>query len=320
MTFPRRRLIASGLLAFACLGAWAQDNPVRLVVGFPPGDTSDVLARMLIEPIRQQIGQPVIVDNRAGAGGMIAAEATKNAVADGRMLMLTPLAPMVTFPYTFAKINYDPIKDYEPVTLLATFDLAIAVNAATGPRTMAEFAERIRKEPLLTNFGSPAAGSLPHMFGLELGRVLKTPTTHVAYRGDAPAKQDLMGGVIGFVVAPTAAFIELEKSGRVRILATSGKQRSPGLPHVPTLKESGVDLEGSAWFALFAPAKTPKDVVDKISKAAMSAMSDPAIRKRLNDLELQPAAQGPASLAETLVKDQQRWSAVIRDSGFKASN
>ena len=320
MTIFRRQMIASSLLVLASWSAFAQDNPVRVLVGFPPGDTSDQLARMLIEPIRQQIGQSVIVDNRAGAGGMIAAEATKNSAPDGKTLMLAPLAPMVTFPFTFAKLNYDPIKDFEPVALLATFDLAIAVNAATGPKNMAEFAERIRKEPVLTNFGSPAAGSLPHMFGLELGRVLKTPTTHVAYRGDAPAKQDLMGGVIGFVVAPTAAFIELEKAGRVRILATSGKQRSPTMAHVPTLRESGVDLEGSAWFALFAPAKTPRDVIDKISKAATSAMGDPVLRKRLNDLELQPAALGPQGLADTLVKDQQRWSVVIKESGFKASN
>lgn len=320
MSFSRRHMIASAVLGLASWTAMAQDNPMRMLVGFPPGDTSDQLARMLLEPIRQQIGQSVIVDNRAGAGGMIAAEATKNAAPDGKTLMLTPLAPMVTFPYTFAKLNYDPVKDFEPVALLATFDLAIAVNAATGPKNMAEFAERLRKEPVLTNFGSPAAGSLPHMFGLELGRVLKATTTHVSYRGDAPAKQDLMGGVIGFVVAPTAAFIELEKSGRVRILATSGKQRSPTLPHVPTLKESGVDLEGSAWFALFAPAKTPRDVLEKISKAATAAVNDPVIRKRLNDLELQPAGQGPQGLAETLIKDQQRWSVVIRDSGFKASN
>lgn len=320
MKLHRRQWVLGLLLAAsACLSA-AEEPPVKLLVGYPPGDSSDTLARMLTEPLKQQLGQTVIVDNRTGAGGILAAEATKSAAPDGRTLMLAPLAPMVTFPFTFTKLGYDPIKDFEPVAMLATFDLAIAVNATTGPKTMAEFAERLKKEPALANFGSPAAGSLPHMFGLELGRVLNVPTTHVAYRGDAPAKQDLMAGIVGFVVAPTAAFIELEKSGRVRVLATSGRQRSVALPHVPTLKEAGVDLEGQAWFALFAPARTPKAVIDKISQAAQVAMADPGTKRRLNDLEIYPNPQGPAELATILSRDQQRWSAVIKRSGFKSSN
>ncbi|MCJ0765112.1 tripartite tricarboxylate transporter substrate-binding protein [Variovorax terrae] len=319
MAFWKQLLLACGI-GLGLLPAFAQEaSPLRILVGFPAGDVGDVLARLTAEKMRPLLHRSVIVENRPGAGGMLAAEAVKLAPPDGNLIMQAPLATMVTFPYTFDNLRYDPIKDYEPVALLATFDLAIVVNAVSGPKSIAELAQAARTHPQMANFASPAAGSLPHFFGLMFGRSVGAPMVHVAYRGDAPAKQALLAGEVGMLVAPVSAVLELEKSGRVRILATSGGKRSVLLPKVLTLKEAGVEVEGSAWLALFAPAKTPKPIVEALSRAALAVVNEPAMKQRLADYGLDVANIGPQGLAEVMARDHKRWSEVIKESGFKAN-
>lgn len=307
-------------LSVCTLQAAAQDaGNTKIIVGFPAGDVSDILARLTADAMRTATGQTIVVDNRAGAGGMIAAEATKGATPDGKTLMLAAFATMVTFPYSFDNLRYDPLKDFEPVAMLATFDLALAVDAAKGPKSLAELAQRAKTEPLMASFASPAAGSLPHFFGLQYGQSINVKMLHVPYRGDAPAKQGLLGGEVGFMISPVASFLELEKAGKVRILATSGAQRSPMLPKVPTFKEAGVNLEATPWFGLFAPAGTPKETVNRWSKAALEAVNSPELKQRLADFGLQASNVGSQGLAETMRRDHQRWSVIIKDSGFKAN-
>lgn len=312
--------IASAALAICTLQAIAQDaGATKIIVGFPAGDVSDILARMTADAIRSTNKQTIIIDNRPGAGGMIAAEATKAAAPDGKTLMLSAFATMVTFPYSFERLRYDPIKDFEPVAVLTTFDLALAVNAATGPKTLAEFSQRAKTDQTMASFASPAAGSLPHFFGLLLGQSINVKMLHVPYRGDAPAKQGLLGGEVGSMVGPVASFLELEKAGKLRILATSGARRSPMLPNVPTFKEAGIDMEATPWFALFAPHGTPKETVARWSKMALDAVNTPELKTRLAEYGLQASDVGPQGLAETMRRDHQRWSAIIKESGFKAN-
>lgn len=312
-------LLACAMSASALAAAAQEAPPLKYVVGFPAGDVGDVLARLTAEKMRPLLHRSVVVENRPGAGGILAAEAVKAAPPDGNVIMQAPLATMVTFPYTYDNLRYDPVKDYEPVALLAMFDLAIVVHATNGPKSIAELAQAARSNPQLANFASPAAGSLPHFFGLMFGKSVGAPLVHVAYRGDAPAKQALLSGEVGMLVAPVSAVLELEKSGRVRVLATSGGKRSALLPTVPTLKETGVDVEGSAWLALFAPAKTPRPIVDSLSRAALAAVNEPDLKKRLTDYGLEVMNVGPQGLADIMVRDQKRWAAVIKESGFKAN-
>lgn len=316
----RRQWIATLGLALALSGAYAQEAPpIRLVVGFPAGDLSDVAARLVADKMRVSLKRPVLVDNRGGAGGMIAAEAVKSAAPDGTTLMLAPLATMVTFPYTFDKLRYDPLKDFDPVSMVATFDLALAVSADKGPRTVEELVQRARTDKTMAAYGSPGAGTLPHFFGLLLSETAKFDYLHIAYRGDAPAKQGLLGGEIGSMVGPLGSFTELERAGKVRVLATSGAVRNPMTPGAPTFKELGIDAVATPWFAMFAPAKTPRDVIARQAKAVQEAVSDPEVRARLGALGLIPVGSGPDELADVMQREHARWSVVIRKSGFKAN-
>lgn len=299
----RHTLAALCLCLSATTPALANESqPLRIVVGFPAGDVNDILARLMAEKMRASLDRPVLVENRAGAGGIIAAENVKAAAPDGNTVMLAPFATMVTFPHTFDKLRYDPARDFAPVALAATFDLAIAVRA-DGPKTLAELTDAARKDVNLRNFASPAAGSLPHFFGLLYGQNAKMEMTHISYRGDPPAKQALLAGEIGMMVAPVGAFLELAKGDRIRILATSGQQSNVLTPTVPTFKSLGLDLVASPWYAMYAPAGTPAPVVDALSKAALAAVNDPDVRKRLADIGLTPGEAGPQALAEIMRKD-----------------
>ena len=312
-------ILSAAFFALAGAAVQAQEaQPIKLIVGFPAGDSSDIVARLVAEKMRVALKQAVIVENRAGAGGILAAEAVKAAAPDGTTLLFTPLATMVTFPYTFDKLRYDPQKDFEPIAEIATFDLAVAVNA-TGPRSLAELGQRARSDKAMAFFGSPAAGSLPHFFGLLYGESIKSEFVHVAYRGDAPAKQGLLSGEIGSMIAPIGSFIELQNAGRVRILATSGANRNPLTPNVPTFRESGVEAEATPWFGLFAPAKTPAETLTRLSRAALDAVNDPAVKATLLVQGLVASNRGPKEFKEAITRDHDRWSVVIRKSGFKAN-
>lgn len=315
-----KRYFGLAVLTLAVSSAQAQESgAIKLIVGFPAGDMSDTVARLVADKMRTTLKQTVVVENRAGAGGILAAEIVKAAPADGTTLLLTPLATMVTFPYTFDKLRYDPQKDFEPIAELATFDLALATNATAGPQSLAELAQRARTDKVMASFGSPAAGSLPHFFGLMYGESSKIDFLHIAYRGDAPAKQGLLSGEIGSMVAPIGSFIELQKAGKVRILATSGAKRNPLTPNVPTFIESGTAAQAAPWFGLFAPAKTPSNTIEKISKAALEAVNDPTVKATLLEQGVVASNRGSSEFRNAIQADHQRWSVVIKKSGFKAN-
>jgi tripartite-type tricarboxylate transporter receptor subunit TctC len=259
-----------------------------------------------------------VVENKPGAGGIIANVAVKNAAPDGNTLLMTPLATMVAYPYTYSKLAYDPFKDYLPVAHAAAFPLALGIGSQVPARTVAEYATLAKQGGSYANFASAAVGSLPHFFGIMFARAAGLQLTHVPYKGTANVLQALLSGEVPAAVLPIADLGTLAQSGKGRILATSGAQRSAQYPDVPTFKESGYDIEGTAWYALFAPAGTPRETVDQLAAAATAAMRQDDVRRRLEPLGLEPTGLGPAELTAILRADYAKWGPVIKASGFKA--
>jgi tripartite-type tricarboxylate transporter receptor subunit TctC len=319
---PTRRAVLGAAAAVAANAlvspAGAEDRPLRLVVGFPAGASIDTLLRLIGDKMRTSLDRPVVVDNKPGASGIIANMAVKSAAPDGNTLLFTPLATMVAFPYSYAKLDYDPFKDYVPVAHIAAFPLAFGVGANVPATTLAEYVTLVKKGGTYANFSSPAVGSLPHFFGLLFAKTAGLEMTHVPYKGTAQVVPAMISGEIPAAVLPIADLGILVQSGKGRILATAGAKRSQQYPDVPTFKESGYDIEGSAWYALFAPAGTPKDIVDKIAKAAIEAVQMPDLRQRIEPLGLEATGYGPDALAKIMKDDDARWGPVIRASGFKA--
>ncbi len=318
----KRALIHAALLALlglcSSLGS-AQTGPIKMIVGYPPGATSDALARVVAEAMSRRLNQPVIVENRAGAGGMIANQAVKAAAPDGATLLMTPVATMSIFPHSYAgQIKYDPFRDFAPVAHLSNFQIGLGVGTHVPARTLKEYVAWVMANPNDRAFyGSAASGSLPHFFGVMFAKHAGIPLQHVPYRGTAPSMQALAAGEIAALSTVAADIQALVDGNKARLLAVAGEKRSPRFPDVPTFREQGYDLVASPWYALFATAGTPPATVQRLARAAMESIGDPAIQKRLLDMGLEPTGYGPEKLAEIMKADYDRWGPPIRDSGFK---
>jgi tripartite-type tricarboxylate transporter receptor subunit TctC len=280
---------------------------VRLLVGFPPGGSADIAARLLTERIGAELKQPVVVDNKPGAGGRIAAELLKNAAPDGTTLLLTPIVVPVLAPLVFSRLAYNPTTDFAPVGQVANFQFAISVNAAHPAKNVQDLVAWYKANPALANYGTPGAGSLPHFFGVMLASGAGVDLVHVPFNGGGPLMNALVGDQI-----------ELMRSGKIRMLATSGATRSPLLPDVPTIVESGFKgVEGTSWFAIYAPAKTPPATIQQLNAALNKALAAPELRERFIKLGLEPTGGSPAELAAIMQRDTERWAPVIKASGFR---
>jgi tripartite-type tricarboxylate transporter receptor subunit TctC len=312
------------LLLACCLGvsqpAAAEEGTIRIVVGFPPGVSSDLLTRLLADQMRASLNQAVVVENRIGAGGQAANEAVKSAAPDGLTLLMTPVATMSIYPHSYARLRYDPFNDFEPLAHLANFQLALGVSTKVPATTLADYVALVKKEPSAGQYASAAAGSIPHFFGVMFGRAAGIGMTHVPYKGTAQVLQALVVGEIAAASTPAADIGALARAGKARILATTGATRSLAFPDVPTFRESGYDIEGTGWYGLFAPAATPVTIIARLSLAAVDAMHTAQLRSRLESLGVEPTGLGPAELAAIMKRDYERWGPVIQASGFKADN
>ena len=311
-----RRAALAG--TFAIAGAARAEEPLKLVLGFPPGSSSDTLTRLIADKMRVSLGRTVVVENKPGAVGIVANLTVKSAPSDGNTLLMTPLANMVAFPHSYSKLDYDPFKDYVPVAELCTFYLALGVGSAVPAATLTEYAKLVKTGGTYANFASAAAGSLPHFFGLMFAKAAGVQLTHVPYKGTASVMQAMMSGEIPAAVLTVADWGTLQQSGKGRMLAVSSPKRLAQYPDVPTFKESGYDIEGSAWYGLFAPARTPQPIVDKLAAAAVEAVRQPDVRQKLEPLGLQVTGLGSAEMAKILRTDYDNWGPLIRASGFKA--
>ena len=295
------------------------DKPVRMLVGFAPGGSADIAARLIAERMKDELKQPVLVENRPGAGGRIVAEAMKNAPADGSVLMLTPMVVRcsrrwcspscrTTRPSTSRRSRRSPTSSSRSRSM-----------PAIRRRTMKELVAWYKANPAKANFGSPAPGSLPHFFGLMIGKGAGVELIHVPYNGGAPMMNGADGRPDHGGDRHHGREVELHRAGKIRILGTSGATRSPLLPEVPTFVESGLaGVEGTGWFAVYAPAKTPEATVRQLNAAINKALATPELRERFTKLGLEPTGGSAADLAKRMAQDTARWAPIVKASGFKA--
>ncbi len=309
-------LSALSLWAAAIAPAVAQTGPIRLIVGFPPGGSADAIARAVADRAAATLGVTVVVENKPGAGGRIAAEFLKNAPADGNTVLITPLAPVVIAPLTFRKLPYNPAEDFVPVAHLAKFHLMIATGGSSPHKTLGELVAWFKANPSKANFGTAAAGSQLHFLGVMLGQAIGVELTHVPYQGGAPLNNDIMGGQIPAGIDTLA--VELHKAGKMRMLAVSGETRSSLASDVPTFKEQGFPtVVGEGWMGAYMHAKTPSAMVAKISAALADAARQPDVKQRVEGVGLEPTGLRAPEFAAIVAADRARWKPVVEASGFK---
>ena len=269
-----RRIAVATALTLAMTAQAQVDKPVRILVGFAPGGSADVAARLLGERMAAELKQPVVDENKHGAGGRIAAGDLKNAAADGSTIMLAPIVVPVLAPLVFGKLPYDPATDFAPVMHVANFQFGLSVNAAHPAKNVQELLAWFKANPKDANFGSPAPGSLPHFFGVMISGGAGLDLVHVPFNGGGPLMNALVGQQVSTAIDTLVDQIELHRGGKTRILATSGAKRSPLLPEVPTFAEAGLNnVEGTSWFAVFAPAKTPAATLAQLNAALNKALA-----------------------------------------------
>jgi tripartite-type tricarboxylate transporter receptor subunit TctC len=318
----RRRFIlsaaASAFAAAHAMPARAQlvEQPIRIIFPFTAGGSGDALARLIADKMKDELNRPVIVENRTGAGGRIGVQAVKNAPPDGATLLLVPIAPVAVYQLVYKSLEYDPFTDLAPLGQLGTFDFGIAAGPMAPVKSLKELVDWAKANPRNANYGTPAAGTLPHFLGALFGEKAGLDFRHIAYKGSAAALADLVGGQIPVVVTTTSDLLEMHKGGRVRVLATSGPERSQFLPDVPTFKESGYDLEAAGWYAMYAPAKTPPEVIARLNKAIVGAVKTPDIQKRMLGFGLVPTGTSAAELGAIMKRDAAFWAPAVKASGF----
>lgn len=302
--------------------AWASgaaaEEPIRILVGFPPGGGSDLVARLVAERIKGPLGAPVIVDNRPGGTGVRAAEALKAAPPDGRTLMVSPIAVTVFAPLTHASLRYDPARDFAPVSLAANYDLALAVGPATPARTLGDYVDWLRAGSGHGAYGLPTAGGPPHFFGVMLARATGASLTPVFYKGGPPLITDLIGGQVPAAITSLADFMKQHEAGRLRVLATSGAARSRIAPEIPTFREAGFpQIEGSGWQAFHTVAGTPGATVERLAAVVAAAVRSPEVAARLLAAGLEPVGSSADELAARMAQDTARWAPIVKASGFR---
>ena len=321
----RRQFVRSGTAAVASLpaGLLAQTpalaKPARIVVGFPPGGSADLMARALAQQLAGY-APSVIVDNKPGAGGRIALEALKNAEPDGSTLVITPSSMVALYPHVYKKLSYDPLKDFTPVAMMASFPFVLTVGPLVPAqvKTVAEFLAWCRANPKLAAYASPGNGSTPHFAGVALARAAQMDLTHVAYKGGAPAMNDVLGGQIAANMAVISNALPLLQTGKLRALAITGAVRSPALPEVPTLIESGYrDVLVTEWFGVFLPARAPADLSVRLNAAVRDALGTRAVQEVLAKASFDAAPPAsPAEFGRMLKAEIDRWGAIVKASGF----
>lgn len=304
--------------ALVCMSAAAQTRPAHMLVGYPPGGAVDVLGRIFAEPMAEALGRPVIVENRPGAVGQIAAEALKAAAPDGGTLMLAPDATVIFRPQTLSKPPYDPIADFAPVAHAGRWAFALGVQSELRVKTLADYVSWVKADAARAVFASSGAGGSTHFFGVLLGQSTGIALQQVPYKGAGPAILDVVAGHVPATVQPLGTLLAQAKAGKIAILGMSGRERSAGAPEVPTFAELGYpQLSADAWFGIFAPAATPSDTVTKLNGAFVQAMRSPGVKDRMHNLDLEVREMSPAEFAGVVRADYARWGPVIRASGFK---
>jgi tripartite-type tricarboxylate transporter receptor subunit TctC len=333
MTFDPTRSIrlAGATLAGICLvaafaastpHAYAQSFPqsaLRMVVPFPPGGPTDIVARPLAALLGEALGQSVVVENRGGAGGTIGADLVAKAASDGHTLLMGTVGTSAINAALYSKLPHDPVRDFTPIALVASAPVAVVVHPSVPIRSVGELIEKARNAPGEVIFGSAGSGTPGHLTGEMFATAAGVKLGHIAYKGSAPAINDLLGNQIPMMFDPLQSVIHHIRAGKLRALAVSASDRSPELPDVPTIAESGLkDFQTTAWWGVFAPAKLPEDVRERLASEIGRIVKSDAYRQKLGDLGVVPSPD-PMSLADFQRTEVTKWGEAVRKSGAQVN-
>jgi tripartite-type tricarboxylate transporter receptor subunit TctC len=324
-SFMDRRSFMAGCAGFALAanarGALAQSGPLtKIIFPFAAGGSGDTLCRLLAQHIGQPLDRKVIVEDRNGGDGLIGIKSVKNSPPDGATILVTTGPTMYLLPMVEATPSFDRDKDFTPVSLLARFEFCLATAPAIGTKDLSEFVAWAKANPGQTTYGVPSAGTIPHFTAIRIGELLGIPMTRVSYRGTVPIINDLVGGHVPFGVVTTADAISQHRSGGVKILAVSSAERSPFLPDVPTLRESGIDLVADAWYGMWLPAGSPPDFARQLSAAVVAALGRPEVKEKLLTMGLIPVGSTPEALMQELAANSAFWQPIVKATGYKITN
>ena len=315
------RALAFVLTAIFSLSAHAQEpwpaRPVRMILPFPPGGGTDILGRLIAERLSASLGQPVVTENRGGAGGNVGAEAAARSAPDGYTIVL--VAPSLAIsPTLYSKINYDPVKDFAPVSLVATVP-NVMITQPSLPGQLQEFIALVRSKPGALNFGSGGAGTSNHLAGELFNIVTGAKLVHIPYKGVNLAMQDVLAGNVHLVFIGIPAAAPHIKAGKLRALALVAPQRSAALPDVPTVAEAGLaQFEVTTWYGVLAPAGTPKNVISRLNAELVKIMHSPELKEKLAATGTEPLTSTPEEFAAYIKREIAKWGDVVRKAGVKA--
>jgi tripartite-type tricarboxylate transporter receptor subunit TctC len=319
-TLPRRGLAALAVLPLlASRKAGAQpDGPVTIIVPYTPGTGPDILARLAAPFLQPRLGQPVVVDNRAGASGLIGTQAVARAAPDGRMLMMQPNT-FVMNASLFRQVPYDPVNAFAPIALLTRGDLALVVHPDVPARDARSFAELARARPGALDYASPGNGTPQHLGMALFAMTARVELTHIPYRGSAPAIQDLIGRRVAAMFLPVHTALPLVQAGQIRMLAVGSEARAPSAPDVPTLAEAGFPgVQADLWYGLLGPAGMPAPLVERLNAELNAWLAEPATGEALRAQGMTPTPTTPAAFGELIARDYARWARVIREAKITA--
>ena len=294
-------------------------KPIRVVVPFPPGGAVDFYARVVQQPLSEMLGQPVVIDNKAGASGMVGAEAVAKAAPDGYTLLLGNIASLAINVGIYPKMPYDPLKDFTPIIRTVDVDYVLVVHPSLSVKTVAELIAYAKANPGKLSYGSAGSGSLPHL-GTELFKAQTgTDIVHIPYKGGGPMVTDLLGGSVQLVIADQANLMPHVATGKLRALAVATPKRSGNAPDLPTIAESGLPgFDATAWQGLVGPAGMPSDVVNRLNDAFNKVMALPAVREKLLGGGLDPVGGTPEQFGRFIGSEIGKWSKIAKDVGAKA--
>ncbi len=292
-------------------------KPIRMVLGFPPGGPTDIVARIIGQKMAEQFGHPVVIDNKPGAAGNIAADAVAKAAPDGYTVLYNTSSITIS-PWVYSKVNFDPVKDFAPVTLTAEMPLVLLVNPSVPANTVQEFVQRLKESPGSFNYGSSGTGAIEHLTSAQFVSGYSLKATHIPYKGTAPALTDLIAGQTHFMLTTLNTAIPYVKDGRVRALGVTSLKRSSALPNVPTIAEAMKnDFSSTAWQGIVVPAGTPSEIIEKLNRVVNEILKDPAVGQKLSDQGVSTLGGTPEYYKSFIQKELGRWQGVVKQSGAK---
>ncbi|RZS77205.1 Bug family tripartite tricarboxylate transporter substrate binding protein [Pigmentiphaga kullae] len=317
----KRILAVMALIVVAGAPALAAypERPVRIIIGFPPGGAIDTIARLMGPPLAERLGQPVVIENKPGAGGVVAAQGGARADADGYTVLMGTMGNLSITPVLTKDLSYDMEKDFAPVTVVASSGFVLYVNPAFPARTVGELIAYAKANPGKVNFSSSGNGGLPHMAGELFNSATGLKLTHVPYKGSTPSVNDVIAGQVQMTFEATAIGLPFVQAGRLRVLATTGDQRLAVFPDAPTVAETLPGFSVTNWFGMVVPARTPQDRIDRLQKEIAVVLARPEIKERLDALGVAVVANPPAAAGRFMQEERARWAKVIRDANITAN-